>query len=163
MASEDPANVSVGHKECSMERLDMTLGDEEHVVSMDVTSKLDARSEESDASGDTDDSGDASDNGGRVNIGADAALAGISFDFGWSKVTKHRISNLESSSHFFPIGFARPPSIESVLGPNEDEAVVFKDFFCCWPSHTSAPCALEHSSQILGESSSTYSKCYCLD
>jgi hypothetical protein len=129
MASEDVANVSMGHKESSMELLDATLGDEEPIVLMEVTSEPDARFEESDASGDTDNSGDASDNGGRVKIGADAALAGISFDFGRLKVTKGSISDLESSSRFFPKGFAWPPSTESIPVPNEDVAVVFDDFF----------------------------------
>jgi hypothetical protein len=109
--------------------LDATLGDEEPIASTEVTSEPDARSEESDASGDTGNSGDASDNGGRVKIGADAALAGISFDFGRSKVTKGHISDFESSSRFFPKGFARPLGIESVPVPNKDEAVVFEDFF----------------------------------
>jgi hypothetical protein len=129
MASEDAANVSVGHKESSTERLDVTLGDEEHVVWIEVTSEPDARSEESNASGDTGDSGDALDNGGCVKIPTDAALAGISFDFGQLKVTKGHISDLKSSSRFFPIGFARPPSIESIPIPSEDEVVVFEDFF----------------------------------
>jgi hypothetical protein len=108
--------------------LDVTLGDEEHVVSMEVTSELDARSEESDASGDTSDSGDASDNGGRVMIGADAALAGISFNFGRSRVTKGCISDLESSSCFFPEGFARTLGIESIPVPNEDVQLFLRIF-----------------------------------
>jgi hypothetical protein len=97
--------------------------------SMEVTSEPDARFEESDASGDTGNSGITSDNGGHAKIGVDAALAGIILNFGWSKVTKGRILDLERSSHAFPKGSTRPPNIESVLAPNEDEAVVFKDFF----------------------------------
>jgi hypothetical protein len=129
MASEDAANVFVGHKVSLTEWLDVILGDEEPVVSTEVTSEPDARSEESDASGDTGDSGDALDNGGHVKIGVDVALAGISFDFGRSKVTKGRISDLKSSCRFFPKGFARPPGTESISVPNKDEAVVFEDFF----------------------------------
>jgi hypothetical protein len=129
MASKDAANVSMGHKESSTERLDVTLGGEETIISTEVTSEPDGRSEESDASDDTDDSGDTSDNGGHVKIGADAALVGISFDFGRSKVTKGRISDLESSSRSFLKGSARPPNIEFVPASNEDEVVVFEDFF----------------------------------
>jgi hypothetical protein len=81
----------------------VTFGDEEPIVSMEVTSELEARFEEGDASGDT---GYASDNGGSVKIGADAALTGISFDFGRSKVIKSRILDIESSSCFFPKGCA---------------------------------------------------------
>jgi hypothetical protein len=80
-------------------------------------------------SDDSGDSGNTSDNGSHVKIGVEAALAGISFDFGPSKVTKGHISDLESSSHCFPKGFARPPGMESVPVPKEDEAIVFEDFF----------------------------------
>jgi hypothetical protein len=64
-----------------------------------------------------------------VKIGAGAALAGMSFDFVWSKVMRSCVLGLESSSRFFPQGFAQPPGIESVPVPKGDEAVVFEDFF----------------------------------
>jgi hypothetical protein len=159
MASKEVANVSMGHKESSTEWSDVTLGDEERIVSTEVTSEPNARSKESDASGNTGDSGDALDNVGRVKIGADAALAGISFDFGRSKVMKGRVSDLESSSHFFPKGFARPPGIESVLVPNEDEVVVFEDFsllafaylctLCSWTFFTKFRCNFINLVQVL--------------
>ena len=38
---------------------------------------------------------------------------------------------------YFPAGKGRPPRGETVPQPEVDEAVVFKDFFCLWPSHTS--------------------------
>jgi hypothetical protein len=46
--------------------------------------------------------------------------------------------SLENSSRYFPKGFARPPGVESVPNPGENEAVVFKDFFVaglCIPRH----------------------------
>jgi hypothetical protein len=46
-----------------------------------------------------------------VKIGMEAALVGMSYDFGWLKVMRGRISDLEHSSHFFLKGFARPPGI----------------------------------------------------
>jgi hypothetical protein len=46
---------------------------------------------------DTSDSGNASDDGGHVKIGAEATLAGISFDFGWSKVTRGRVGAHKTS------------------------------------------------------------------
>jgi hypothetical protein len=73
-----------------------------------------------------------------VKVGAEAALAGISFYFGQSKVTQGRISDLESS-RCFPKYFARHPGMESVLDPKENEAVVFEDFFAaglCIPPHS---------------------------
>jgi hypothetical protein len=96
---------------------------------MEVTSEPDAGSTKSEVSDDSGDSGNTSDNGSRVKIGVEAALAGRSFDFGPSKVMKGRISHLKSASCCFPKGFARPPGMESVPVPKEDEGVVFEDFF----------------------------------
>jgi hypothetical protein len=106
-----------------------TVGKEEPNISTGLTSKPDIGSEESNASGDTGDSGNASDDGGRVKIRVEACLVGVSFDFGQSKVTRGRILDLKSSSQLFPKGSTRPPGIESVPAPREDEAVVFEDFF----------------------------------
>jgi hypothetical protein len=64
-----------------------------------------------------------------VKIGVDAALAGMSYDFGQSKVTKARITSLESSTLYFLKGFARPDGAESTLDTRENEVVVFEDFF----------------------------------
>jgi hypothetical protein len=108
--------------------LDAAVVAEEPITSMTVTSEQDVGSDESDAFGNTGDSGNASDNNGHVKIGVEVALAGISFDFGRSKVTRGHISDLESSFRFFPKGFARPPGIESVPAPKGDEEVVFEDY-----------------------------------
>jgi hypothetical protein len=138
MASEDADIFSLDHKESSIERLDTSLAREGPAASTEVTSELDVGSVESKASDDSGDSGNTSDNGSRVKIGAEDALAGISFDFGPLKVAKGRISDLESSSRCFPKEFARPPGMESVQVPKEDEAVVFDDFFVaglCIPPH----------------------------
>jgi hypothetical protein len=97
MALDDVGVISAEHKESLMERLDATLVDEEPMASTEVTSEQDVGSDESDTSGDTGDSGNALDNGGRVKIGVEVALVGISFDFGWSKVMRSRISDLKSS------------------------------------------------------------------
>jgi hypothetical protein len=129
MASENVGIVSAEHKESSTERLDTSFAEKELVGSTEMTSKPDAQSDESKASDDTGDSGNASDNGGRVKVGAEAALARMSFDFGQSKVTKGCVSDLESSSCFSPKGLLRLLGIESVMVPREDEVVVFEDFF----------------------------------
>jgi hypothetical protein len=78
---------------------------------------------------DTSDSGNVSDNGGRVKIAVETTLAGVSYDFWQSNVTRAHIRTLESSFRFFPKGFARPHGIESVLEPKQNEVVVFEDFF----------------------------------
>jgi hypothetical protein len=101
MASKNVGIVSTEHKESSTERLDTSFAKKEHVGSTEITSKPDAQFDEIEASDDTGDSGNASDNGGRVKVGAEAALAGMSFDFGQSKVMRGRVLDLVSSSRFF--------------------------------------------------------------
>jgi hypothetical protein len=130
-------------------------------ASMEVTSELGVRSDESNVSNDTDESGNVSNNGGHVKIRAEAALAGMCFDFSQLKVMKGGISNLKSSSHFFPKGFAQPPSVEFVPIPKENGVVVFEDFFHCWPSYTSARCAFGYFLQVSCAATSTHFKCYC--
>jgi hypothetical protein len=63
-----------------------------------------------------------------VKIGAEADLAGVSYDFGQSTVMKACVTALGSFAHNFRKGFARPPGIESVLDPQEKEPIVFEDF-----------------------------------
>jgi hypothetical protein len=73
-----------------------------------------------------------------VKIGDVAALATMSYDFEQSIVTKACLVSLESSTRYFPKGYARPPGAESVLVPHENKAVVFEDFFIvglCMPPH----------------------------
>jgi hypothetical protein len=149
MASESVADISVEHRGSSTKQLDTTVADEQATASTEATSEQDAGSEDHNASDDTGDSGNASNNGGHVKIGAEAALAGMSYDFGRSKVTRGHISDLEKSFCFLPKGFAQSPDVESVPIPKENEAVVLEDFFHCWPSHTSTPCASGYTSQVL--------------
>jgi hypothetical protein len=129
MASKGTVDVSVEHRESSTEQLDTTLADEQAIASTEATSERDVGSKDDNVSDDTSDGGNAFDNGGRVKIGAEATLTGVRYDFGWSKVTSGHISDLENSFRFFLKGFARPPGIESVPVPKENEAAVFEDFF----------------------------------
>jgi hypothetical protein len=71
----------------------------------------------------------ASDSDRHVKIGVEAALVGMSYDFGQSTLTKAHVMSLKSFACYFLKGFARSPSAESVLDPWENEAVVFEDFF----------------------------------
>ena len=57
-----------------------------------------------------------------------------SWDFGPSLMMKEAIKALEDEG-CFPAGKGRPPRGEIV---EVDEVVVFKDFFCLWPSHISS-------------------------
>jgi hypothetical protein len=127
MASEDVVNISGDVREPLLERIDSATTQMEHVAFAEVPSD---QEEDSDGSGSEDlgSSGNTSDSADRVKVGAGAALHGISFDFGCSKVTKDRILELESF-HYFPKGYAHAPELESVPALNEDEAVVFEDLF----------------------------------
>jgi hypothetical protein len=64
-----------------------------------------------------------------VKVGATATLAGISYDFGLSTVTRTRIMSLESHNRYFQKGYGRPPGLKSIPNPQADEAVVLEDFF----------------------------------
>jgi hypothetical protein len=129
MALEDATMVSAEHREYSEEQLDASLVDGQAIVSTEATSEQDSESDDENPSGDIGENRNTSDNGGHMKIGAEAALAGLSYDFGWSKITQGHIASLGNSARYFPKGFGRPPDIEYVLNPKENEVVVFKDFF----------------------------------
>jgi hypothetical protein len=129
MYLEDSGDASVGRRGSSVEQPDTSLADDRVLTSTEATSEQDVASDEENPSGDMDNSGNASDDGSRVIIGAEAARAGVSYDFRQSKVTRAHITSLKNSAHYFPKGFARLPDVESVPDPKENEAIVFKDFF----------------------------------
>jgi hypothetical protein len=80
-------------------------------------------------SGNSGDSKTTFDNSGRMKVAVVAALAGISYDFGQSTITKTRLTSMESYTSYFPKGYCRPPSAESVPEPRANEDIVFEDFF----------------------------------
>jgi hypothetical protein len=88
-----------------------------------------AESDRESRSGGSGDNETASNEGERVKVGATVTLAGISYDFGLSIVTRTRIGSLESYDRNFSMGHDRPPGSESVPNPQPDEAAVFEGFF----------------------------------
>jgi hypothetical protein len=54
-----------------------------------------------------------------MRIGAETALASISYDFGQSMITKAHIATLESFAHYFLRGYGQPLGAESIPDPNE--------------------------------------------
>jgi hypothetical protein len=58
-----------------------------------------------------------------------ATLAGSSYDFGPSNITKTRIGSMESYACYFPKGYGRAPGVESVPEPQANEVVIIEDFF----------------------------------
>jgi hypothetical protein len=125
MASKDSGDVSAGRRGSSAEQLDTSLADDQVLASTEATSEQDVASGEENPSGDTGDSRNAFDDSSRVKIGAEAALAGVSYDLGQSKITRARITFLKNSARYFSKGFARPPNVDSVPDPKENGVVVF--------------------------------------
>jgi hypothetical protein len=63
---------------------------------MEVTLPLGAESDRESQSSDSEDSETASDNSRRLKVAAAVALAGISYDFGQSNITKTNLGSMES-------------------------------------------------------------------
>jgi hypothetical protein len=63
---------------------------------MEVTLPLGAESDRECQSSDSEDSETASDNSRRLKVAAAVALAGISYDFGQSNITKTNLGSMES-------------------------------------------------------------------
>jgi hypothetical protein len=82
LALEDADDVCVEQWGPSAEQLDMSVVDDQVVASTEATSEHDVGSGEENPSEDTGNSRNASDNCCRVKIGVEAALAGMSCDFG---------------------------------------------------------------------------------
>jgi hypothetical protein len=132
MASEDE------HRESSVEQPKTSLADEQVVVLVEAASEQGVGSDGENPPDDSSDSENASDSGGHVKIGVEVALAGMSYDFGQLTMMKAHVTSLESFACYFPKGFAQPPSAEPVPDPQENEAIVFEDFFIaglCIPLH----------------------------
>jgi hypothetical protein len=129
MASDEALEASTEHRETSTEQLEESQGGQQVVISMEAASEQGVGSDQENQSEGSSDNETASGNGGRVKIGAEAALASVTYDFGQSTITKARIASLESFAYYFLKGCGRPPGAESILDPHENEAVVFEDFF----------------------------------
>jgi hypothetical protein len=96
---------------------------------MEATSSRDAESNCESQSGESRDNETASDNSGHMKVAAVTALAGISYDFGQSLVTKTHLMSMESYARYFPKGHDRAPGAKFVPEPRANEVVMFEDFF----------------------------------
>jgi hypothetical protein len=83
------------------------------MASTEVASMRDTDSGHKRQCGNSRDSETASDNSRRSKVAAVAALAGISYDFGQSSVTKTRLTSMECHARYFLKGYNRPPGAES--------------------------------------------------
>jgi hypothetical protein len=129
MASKHAATISTERRETSAEKPEESLVGEPEVVSTEVASEQGVGSDQENQSEGSGDSETASDDGECMKIGAVAALAGISYDFSQSTFLEARLAFFESVNHYFLKGYGQLPGVESVPNPQENEAVVFEDFF----------------------------------
>jgi hypothetical protein len=95
----------------------------------EVTSSRGADYDHERRSGDSEDSKIASYDSGHPKVAVAAALAGISYNFGLSGITKACVKSMENYACHFPKGYGRAPGTEFVSEPRANEAIVFEDFF----------------------------------
>jgi hypothetical protein len=110
------------HQESSAEQLETSLADEQVIVSV----KQGVGSDGENPSDGSSDRKNVFDSDERVKIGAEVALASMSYDFRQLTMTKSHVTSLESFARYFLKGFARPPGRESILDPLENEVVMFE-------------------------------------
>jgi hypothetical protein len=83
-----------------------------------------------------------------------------SFDFGASSVTVGRIQQLESL-RYFAEGSAPKLGEETILGPNDNEVVVFEEYFAAGLRMPLHPALTKKFAQVSGAAASTNPECYC--
>jgi hypothetical protein len=120
---------STEQRETLTKQLEESLVGQQMIASMEAALEQDDESKRESQSSDSSERETASKNSGRVKVSVVATLAGISYDFGQSTITKTCLGSLESNAHHFPKGYGRPPSVESIPNPRANEAVVFEDVF----------------------------------
>jgi uncharacterized protein with von Willebrand factor type A (vWA) domain len=99
MPSDKTSKISTQHKEASTEQREESLVDQQREASTETASPHGAKSNDSGHSE------TASNNSGHVKVATAAALAGISYDFGQSNITKTRIGSIENYAHYFSKGY----------------------------------------------------------
>jgi hypothetical protein len=162
MALEDDAEVSTEQREISAGRLEGSMAGEQVVTSPEAASEQGAGSDRDNQSEGSSDSETASDNREHVKIEAEAALAGMSYDFGQSKITKACLMSLESFTRHFPKGCARPLGAESIPDPQERGSGVQR-FLRYWSPYTSTPGPCGYFVQVPSAVASTDAECHCSD
>jgi hypothetical protein len=70
-----------------------------------------AKSDRESRSRDSRDSETAYEDSGRLKVAAAATLAGITYDFGSSNITKARVASMENYMRYFPKGHDRTPGV----------------------------------------------------
>jgi hypothetical protein len=117
MASNQAPETSTQPGETLAEQPEESLADQQVVVMMEVALMCSTESDHESQFGDSGDSETTFDNSRHLKVATTATLAGISYDFRQSSVTKTHLTSMESYAHYFPKGYNPPPSVESVPEP----------------------------------------------
>jgi hypothetical protein len=87
--------------------------------------------------------------GAEISIGASDDGNSRTYYFGPSTITRGKIKEMVEKGYFAE-GEAREPGAETVPKPDDDKAIVYKDFFCHRSTHASASCIGQHSAILPG-------------
>jgi hypothetical protein len=101
MALDYAPEVSVEQRETSAERSEDSLVDQQTVASTNISWSHEFASDRDSQSGDSEESGSGSDTASCLKVAAKADLAGVTYDFGQSTMTKAHLTSLESNGHYF--------------------------------------------------------------
>jgi hypothetical protein len=126
MASDEAPEFSTQQLEDSMHQAEQSMTDQRKIASTETGSPRCSDSDHESRSSSSEDSETGSDNSRCLKVAAAVALAGISYDFGPSKIMKTHIGSMESHAHYFPKGYGQPPGAESVPEPRANEAIVLR-------------------------------------
>jgi hypothetical protein len=129
MASDKAPEISVQPGENSANQAEESLEDQQVMASAEAASTCGTESDRESQSGGSGGSETAFDNSRRLKVVDVAALAGVSYDFGQSIVTKTCFTSMKSYARYFPKGYCWPRGVESVPEPRANEVVLFEDFF----------------------------------
>jgi hypothetical protein len=88
IASDELLEASTEHREISIEQLEESQGGQQAIILKEAALEQGAGSEQENRSEGSGDDETSFDNGSHVKIGAEAAPAGIIYDFGKSGITK---------------------------------------------------------------------------
>jgi hypothetical protein len=102
MCLDDALKVSAEQKETSTEQLEDSLGGQQVVTSTDVSLSWEATSDHESQSRGSEDSESGSDTAMRLKAAAAPALAGVTYDFVQSTMTKTCLVSLGKHGHYFP-------------------------------------------------------------
>jgi hypothetical protein len=103
MVSDEAPKISTEQRETSTEQPEESLTGQQMVASTEAALEHDVESDSESQSCDSGDCKTASDNS--VKVVAAAALAGISYDFAQSTITKICLGSLENNAHYFLKGY----------------------------------------------------------